>query len=231
MQIPPFSTSAPPFMVLLHRSLLLLLGTMLAFGAFSQSTLAQWPPKEGPGWLDLKNLAVAKMTKSTEGEEQVSIIVPMFYQGTQEVSRTVEITEEKTGTRNVIDPKTGQTRQESYIYTVSVPRSETMEVTYEAFEKGHRTDIPLDRIVAHRLDGAEIESAQLAKLLSQSKQVFVFPNYVDYTPDPFYIASLNPNLLILFLKESDYAGHRGPPPQAAQPAVPAPAAPLPVPAA
>lgn len=148
--------------------------------------------------LRLDRLVVATIVKSTNGIEQVSILKPRW-EGeirTRTVMKYVPVTEERE--RKVTDPKSGEVRVERYSETVlhSVPEEQQYEVIFPA--KGtDRSDVPLDKVTAWTIDGQPLSIDQLRPALSSPKRVFILPDLKEYQFDPYFVATLDKNVIVM----------------------------------
>ncbi len=158
-----------------------------------QGTPAAYPS------LRLDRLVLAKIVKSTDGIEQVSILKPRWKGEIrfQTVMKEVPVTE--TRTRTVTDPKSGEVRAEEYqhVKTVTVPEEQQYEVIVPA-EGTDRSEVPLDKVTAWTIDGEPLSTDNLRRLLASQKRVFVLPDFQqEYQFDPYFAVTVEKNVIVM----------------------------------
>ncbi len=163
----------------------------------SQEANSKWTPTIAPR-ISLEQIAVAKITSTTTGDTQISILLPQWRTETRtrDFPRTKIRTETKT--RTIPNPSGTGTIEEAY--TEQVPYTEIITESYNVRvpEKSKRIDIPSKQAGLFRASGELITSVETEKLLASPQHVFLLENpRTGFVIDEYHQSVLSKDFLVL----------------------------------
>jgi hypothetical protein len=165
----------------------------LAAATFAQGT--SWQPSKIPP-LSFDRAAAAKIYKDKSGTKVLGLIsfkqVPENY--------TVEVPVTVLETRSVTDPKTGETREETYEKTKTMTATKTRTKIVS-----RRVEVPLTDIKIWTVGGKSLSSDEAQTALATTRRCFfIRPSWkraYEYSGEPFFAEMLKDDVLVIWHDE------------------------------
>lgn len=147
---------------------------------------------------DITCLILAK-AKTVDGQDHIDVRIPAWKQEIRTEEYQIEIPVLETQTREVV--KNGRTVVEEVQINKTVIETRTREVANYTPKEPISGIVPMEKVKAWNLKGKELSAKELKESLSKSSYLLCLstePELGAPPLDPFYAASLRPDILIVY---------------------------------